>query len=88
MDYNYEVLLKEIDGIKETYEYEGWDTDNVELIERLIKQSQKQEKLLGLYKEYFILSNVVIKFPKSGWNTYYYNRIEEVKNEIKELENE
>lgn len=53
-------------------------------IEQALEQAQKQRKLLELYREYFWLSNVT----GIEWPTLAYNRALEIKNKIKELEND
>ena len=59
-------------------------TENITTLENLLIQAQKQEKLLGLYREYFWLNNVT----EIEWPTLAYDRALEIKNKIKELENE
>lgn len=61
----------------------GLSPDERTKIEQALKQAQKQEKLLELYKEFFRLSNI----PRTAISIYVFNSLLEIKNKIKELEN-
>lgn len=70
------------------YRNQNYNSDNkgkVELanaINVILPNYVKQGKLLDLYKEYFRLNNL----PLKAWDTFVFNRLLEIKNEIKELE--
>ena len=57
-------------------------------IEQAQKQSQKQEKLLELYKEYFEYSEMLKDGRKFGGRMLVEHERDKIIEEIKELENE
>lgn len=87
----YDEALKELQAIISEYGMDYYETEHFPKTTKALEQAQKQEKLLGLYKELtLILNDLIIKdlsdLALSGG--YYKQKILKIKNEIKELENE
>ena len=85
----YEEALDIVENIVRNISY-TWvaGRDSLMKIKQALKQAQKQEKLLELYKEYFEYSEMLKDGRKFGGRMLVEHERDKIIEEIKELENE
>lgn len=84
--FNYlDELVDVLEHIEGSFLYRNY-LDNIRL---KLKQAQKQEKLLGLYKELNNKSKELLSLAEYHmWDWKLYTEIKDIQDKIKELENE